>query len=79
MTKGEEMRNQIAIQRQNLEVKAQASGLTFGITLLVKGIFCSDPQPGNALCYALDRVAEDQAKDFGTTVLALTLHDALYQ
>jgi hypothetical protein len=72
------MRNQIDTQRQNLEVEAQAHAVMCGVLGCFKLISCNNSQQPNALSYALDKTLEQEAKDFGSSVLALTIHDAIY-
>jgi hypothetical protein len=78
LAKGNEMRNQIAVQRHNLEVKAQADGLTVGLLAVLKIVSCDESQPESMWCYALDRVIEDKAKDFASSTGNLFLNALLY-
>lgn len=72
------MQNQMVVERHNLEVKAQAEGLVFGLAMLVKELSCKGSQPGSPWCYALNKMVEEKAKDFGSSVAALTIYDAMY-
>ena len=64
------MRNQI--------VKVQADGLIFGLVAALKMASCDESQPESALCYALNKVVEESAKDFASSTGNLFLNALLY-